>query len=109
MQRDSIANIGYLNTTLKYVRQKQMNTKMILSNLNEGLEQLQQTIEEIKRNPEYGIEEYRVEMGHLYHHLNTAWNGRDATEQEYKECADASFNRWRKFPKEDELYLDTEI
>jgi hypothetical protein len=61
-----------------------MNTKMILSNLNEGLEQLQQTVEEIKTNPEYGIEEY-------------------------KEYADADFNRWRKFPKEDELYLDTEI
>jgi hypothetical protein len=33
----------------------------------------------------------------------------DTTEQEYKEWADANFNRWRKFPKEDELYLDTEI
>jgi hypothetical protein len=86
-----------------------MNTKAMLSNLTEGLEQLQHTIEAIKSDPEYGIEEYRVEMGHLYHHLNTAWNGRDATEQEYKECAASDFNRWRKFPQEDELLLDTEI
>jgi hypothetical protein len=86
-----------------------MNKKAILSDLTEGLEQLQEIIKAIKHNPEYGIEEYRIEMGHLYHHLNTAWNGRDAIDAEHRECANVDFNRWRKFPKEAELYLDTEI
>jgi hypothetical protein len=81
----------------------------MLFHLSEGHEQLQKTIEAIKHNPDYGIEDYRVEIGHLYHHLNTAWNGRDATDEEHRECVDGDFNRWRKFPKEDELYLDTEI
>lgn len=42
-----------------------MNKKAILSDLTEGLEQLQEIIKAIKDNPEYGIEEYRIEMGPL--------------------------------------------
>ena len=86
-----------------------MNKDVILFHLTEGLEQLQETMEAIRNDPEYEIEEYRLDMGHLYHHLNTAWNGRDSTDEEHRECADVDFHRLRKFPKEDELYLDTEI
>jgi hypothetical protein len=45
-------------------------------------------------------------MGHLYHHLNTAWNGRDQTDEQHRRCTDEDFARFRKFPKEEELYLD---
>jgi hypothetical protein len=59
-----------------------MNKHAILSNLTEALEQLRSTIENIKTDPEYEIGTYKVEMSHLYHHLNTAWNGRNCTDEE---------------------------
>jgi hypothetical protein len=31
-------------------------------------------LEEAREDPEWGIGELLVEMPHLYHHINTAWN-----------------------------------
>jgi len=37
-------------------------------------------------------------MQHLYHHVNTAWNARDATETQVEKATDDDFNRWSQFP-----------
>jgi len=84
-----------------------MNRKVILSHLREAAEQLNETIQRLESNAEYGVEELEVEMGHLYHHLNTAWNGRDQTDEQFKKCTDEDFARFRRFPKEAEFaYLE---
>jgi len=83
-----------------------MNKKVVLFHLKEALEQLQQTVKELGQDASYEVEELRVGMGHLYHHLNTAWNGKDCTDEEFKECSDENFSKWKKFPEESELYLD---
>ena len=80
-----------------------MNKRAILFHLAEAAEQLTKTINSIKTAPEYAFEEYQVEMSHLYHHLNTAWNGRDCTDEEDR--AATKFDEWRKFPDNSELFL----
>jgi len=80
-----------------------MNNRVILFHLEEAAEQLKATIEGLKTNQNFEKEAYQIEMSHLYHHLNTAWNGRDCTDQEH--LAGANFDKWRKFPNNSELLL----
>ena len=42
-------------------------------------------IKEIEDNPEYGEEEFAVDIGHLYAHLNRLWNGRGRTDEPTEE------------------------
>jgi hypothetical protein len=39
-------------------------------------------------------------MQHLYHHLNTAWNARDASPLAVQASTDAIFNRWSALPSD---------
>ena len=83
-----------------------MNLQNMLFHLKEAKEELDNTIEEIEKNKDYEYGEFVVAMSHLYNHLNTAWNSRDATTQEAEECSEENFKKWRKFPKDEELLLD---
>ena len=80
-----------------------MNKKTLLFHLSEAAEQLRCTIEELKNDAEFDEEALRVEMGHAYHHLNSAWNGRNCTDEEHQKAQ--HFDEWRKFPKDSELFL----
>jgi len=44
-------------------------------------------------------------MGHLYHHLNTAWNARNVSDKRHWKCSDKDYYNWEKFPKNWELLL----
>lgn len=83
-----------------------MNRQVVLFHLREAAEELNRTVAAVDRKDSYDVEEFRAAMGHLYHHLNTAWNGRDQTDEEFAECTDESFRRFRKFPREPELFLE---
>jgi hypothetical protein len=84
-----------------------MNHRVVLFHLREAAEELNRTIEELARNRKYSGEALEVAMGHAYHHLNTAWNGRNQTDKQFRDCTDRDFNRFRRFPKETEfIYLD---
>ena len=83
-----------------------MNRNIVLFHLREAAEQLKETIQELERNADYGKEEFQVQIGHLYHHVNTAWNGRDQTDAQFEKCTDEDFERFRRFPLESELFLD---
>ena len=83
-----------------------MNRDILSFHLREVAEELNRTIAEVEGNASYDVEEFRVAMGHLYHHLTTAWNGRDQTDDEFAECTDERFQRFRKFPSESELFLE---
>ena len=83
-----------------------MNKEFVLFDLREALEELQRTINEIETDDDYGNEEFQVAMSHLYHHLNTAWNSRDASSERHIECSNEDFKQWRRFPKESDLLLD---
>ncbi len=80
-----------------------MNKVMILSNLVEAAEQLRETIAAIKSDPEYGEEEFLVEISHVYYHLNYAWNGRHGTDEEGRSAAHV--DKWKQFPDAADLFL----
>jgi hypothetical protein len=89
---------NYNNHWFIYKKIDEMNKDYMLYNLREALEQLTSTIDELETDEDYGKEAYLVEMQHLYHHINTAWNARDSTKKESMECSESSFEKWRQFP-----------
>ena len=83
-----------------------LNKEWVLSNLRDAKEELDRTITEIETDPGYEFGELSVAMAHIYHHVNSAWNSREASEQEVTECSEESFSRWRQMP--DDIRLASE-
>ena len=82
-----------------------MNRKAVLFHLREAKKELDRAIAEIENSESYGVGNFRPAMSQIYHHLNTAWNGRDTLAKEYPEFARLKFHDWRKFPSNDDLLL----
>jgi hypothetical protein len=70
-----------------------------LFNLKEAKEAIEQLMAEMEADSEYEIGNYRVDMQHLYWHINSAWNGRefDMATQELK---DGMYEAFIQFPKD---------
>jgi len=49
---------------------------MLLSDLEDAHEHLGNLIKEITADPEYAEETLRIDLGHIYAHLNRAWRRR---------------------------------
>jgi hypothetical protein len=75
-----------------------MNRDHVLFQLREAREALDQCIRDIEQDLDYDCGEFVVDMTHLYHHLNTAWNGRDASAEQVAACSEGDFQLWRRFP-----------
>jgi hypothetical protein len=80
-----------------------VNREYILFHLREAAAQLAQTIHDVETQADYGYGEYSVATTHLYHHINTAWNSREESNEAVAECSEADFDRWRQFPKDLDL------
>jgi hypothetical protein len=83
-----------------------MNREVVLFHLREAAEQLNETIQGLTNETDYDIGDFRVQMSHLYQHLNTSWNGRDQSDEQFKKCTDEDFYQFRKFPTDEDLLLD---
>ena len=83
-----------------------MNKEAILFHLREAKEELDRTISNLEDDSKCDIEDFAAGMGHLYHHLNTAWNGRDASSERHRDCAQEDFDNWRTFPLNVEFLLE---
>ena len=83
-----------------------MNKQWVIWNLKEAKKELDGTIAELESDFEYDSPELSVALSHLYHHLNTAWNARDASEEAVDECSVENFAKWRQLP--DDILLETE-
>ena len=77
-----------------------MNARFIASNLKEAEEELRGLITRLESGEQVSFEDYHVAMAHIYHHLNSAWNGRDATDEQWRECTDEDYQKWQKFPQD---------
>jgi hypothetical protein len=75
-----------------------LNRDWVLFHLREARGAISATIADIESTPDYGYAEFWVAMQHLYHHLNTAWNARDALPSQVDPGTDADFNRWSQLP-----------
>ena len=80
-----------------------MNKEWVLFNLKEAQEELNRTIIEIQNQDDYEYGEFVVAMGHLYHHLNTAWNSQKASKEQVTINSEEDFFKWRQFPED--IYL----
>jgi hypothetical protein len=80
-----------------------MNRDWVLSQLREAQEELSRTIEEMETDSNYDVGELIVAVQHLYHHLNTAWNSRDAAPSRVAAVSEDDFYAWRLFPSD--IYL----
>ena len=79
-----------------------MNKRYTEFQLKEALEQLQQIISSIN-NDDFDDINLQLDMEHLYHHLNTAWNAINATDEDTDECSQTNFEKWRQFPTDIDL------
>jgi hypothetical protein len=75
-----------------------MNKPWVLTHLREAVEELSRTIGELEDEPDASEVELEVALTHVYHHLNTAWNSRAATDDETAGATQDEFYRWRAFP-----------
>ena len=75
-----------------------MNRDQILHHLKEARDAIDTTIGAIQADAEYEFGNYWVDMQHIYHHINTAWNSRDASPTEIAASTDADFTRWSALP-----------
>lgn len=76
-----------------------MNRDYALWHLREAAEAL---ADEIRRLEAGDVENFETGVGvaHIYHHLNTAWNARTASEDASRVCSTEDFYRWRRFPED---------
>ena len=80
-----------------------MHKDWVLYHLEEAADALQKLISDASSDPEYGEEELAVDMQHLYHHINTAWNARNTVPTDVEPGTDRLFNEWSKFPSDLEM------
>jgi hypothetical protein len=80
-----------------------MNKPYITFHLSEANKALDRLLKDLESDPEYEYGNYRVDMEHLYHHINSAWNAREASEEAANDCSEEDFRRWRQFPTDLEL------
>jgi hypothetical protein len=75
-----------------------MNRDQVLHHLRETRDAIDQMISDIEADATYEYGSFWVDMQHTYHHLNTAWNSRDASAAEVERSSDAQFNQWSALP-----------
>jgi len=75
-----------------------MKKEMILSSLREAKDELDRLIDEIEKDSDFSFDGYYVGVQHIYHHLNTAWNIRNESEETIEGCSENDFYNWRRFP-----------
>jgi len=73
---------------------------LILFNLKEAEGELRSLIAGLEKPQEIRFEDFHVSMAHLYHHLNTSWNARYATREQWRDQSDEDFQRWERFPED---------
>lgn len=76
-----------------------MNREWVLHHLGEAREAISSTIADLQTS-RGDYREFWLAMQLVYHHLNTAWNAREATPDEVEDATDDDFNRWGEFPSD---------
>ncbi len=77
-----------------------MNTSFIRYNLQEIQEELEVISSGLSRGEAYRHEDFYRSMQHVIHHVNIAWNARNASPAEVEE---GSLQKWSGFPKDIQL------
>jgi hypothetical protein len=76
-----------------------MNSRIIKSDLTEARDQINQILRKLGTQEDLSSGAYQIMLQHAFHHLNFAWNARNAKLEKYQKMSMRDFNRWRKFPQ----------
>jgi hypothetical protein len=71
---------------------------IIEHNLDEAIEELTKLKKEATEGSIH-VAGLQVGLLHAYHHVNFAWNARDASTEAYAHLTKAQFTRWGRYPK----------
>ena len=82
-----------------------LNKKWVLWNLKEAKEELGRGISKIESDPDFTSAGFGVVLTEVYEHVNMAWNSREVSDAEARECSTENYWRWRRMPM-DVLYDD---
>ena len=83
-----------------------MNKEWVIENLKSAVDELNNTIANIEgTNPEQ-YSEFPVTITRIYHHINTAWNSQNETDDEISFGA-GNYQKWRLFPKDVNMDANT--
>ncbi len=82
---------------------KNLNKDYIRWHLEEAAKEITNTLSEMESDSEWEIGDFFVEMRHLFHHVNSAWNARYSSEAEANECSEENFETWRQYPTDLEI------
>ena len=72
------------------------NKTWILFELQDAHEALTQIVNDLKNDDDYDETEHRINMAHLFSHVNAAWNMRSVTADEVG--SGENFDQWTRFP-----------
>ena len=75
-----------------------MNVGWVRFHLQEASEELTRTIATFHAGEDIDEEELRIAFGHIYSHLNTAWNSRTLNDERIAAQSEVDFYSWRAFP-----------
>jgi len=70
---------------------------LLMYELDDAREHLGALTREMTDASDFTEEDYRIQLGHIYAHLNRAWNTRDRTGTEH---TDETFHDSSRFPKD---------
>lgn len=71
---------------------------MLADELSDAVEHLQALVREMQEDADFGEPEFRIGLGHVYAHLNRAWNCRDVPDAEIAAMTQEQFERWSQMP-----------
>lgn len=87
---------------------KRLSRRIVRANLEESLEQLEDVLAILRAGKPLPEEHFAVMIAHAYHHLNVAWNARNAPMARYRKMTSRDYNLWASFPRDLELNLLSE-
>jgi hypothetical protein len=68
--------------------------------LREAQDELTRIINELEAASSIDEISFSIGLEHLYNHLNTAWNSRNASPSRLRESSTEDFYAWRSFPSD---------
>ena len=74
-----------------------MNKEHIRFHLQEASDALSEILSGVNDEDFFELD-FSLSLQHLYYHLNSAWNAREATDEQLDECSDKNFAMWRMYP-----------
>jgi hypothetical protein len=79
---------------------KKINWETIAGDISEAREELEKIEADVKAGRAPCLEAFQVQLQHVYHHVNFAWNCRYVSTDRYAQMTNTDFKKWSKYSKD---------